>query len=697
MADTVSPSRTTVARPLSDAMVASLRLELAWLDVRTPSSATSSTSEPEPAQIASRRKSTSQETASLAVRRLSGQSGGRPAFFRRRSKSLDEAAGQDARRSRSDSGMIASSSVSESNGPTSASNHSRGDPVNALAGSFSTFAVTDGAAVNPYSSLSYPDTSSASNAVEREAHASARGTDRAERLARWVESARTNSDQHSGHAASAPVHARQPVQRSTRAGSPGRLALPVAKPFLPPPVGAPPRPTYAPALPSPLSTCSYKSADEQAASPDGLSLVGFPFPTSPPGLSPVAESSTSDMGGRPPIQSHDTDDTISSVEATTVVSTPHAVNGTVAFMPDHALLGTLLPPRIPAVTDPVSGSHVLSRVSAGSSPKPSSSSEFSFEEANAFTRRPSIASTSSASVVHSSGAPRTPPDVQSAASYLYGSGAAEMAWHEVLSAKYGSDAAQGAADYMRKREDSFGYSGLVAGADSSPGGIASSPGGRAESIARRSSVAAPSTNSPAGHRLHANGDGEAERPWGGCDLMGSAAGGGYAMATREKLAALLAKYAPGIPFEPEDESVVHFAEYGALNSRSSGLVGPLLDHFAAREATAFDADLTPAGSEGHPSRRPSSPSSHDLDELVSYQVTHVDLPSSDLRCLAQTLENDPNSYLRAGQRSSTALPLEGRVFSAFASRPHGIQALPRKAVSAGWSAMCLHWPKTARR
>lgn len=114
--------------------------------------------------------------------------------------------------------------------------------------------------------------------------------------------------------------------------------------------------------------------------------------------------------------------------------------------------------------------------------------------------------------------------------------------------------------------------------------------------------------------------------------------------------------------------------------RSAGLVPPVIAHFANRELHS----------------NTSVASSGDPDELLNFQVTHVDKPTADFRCLTEALDTRPDSYLRK-QVDLPDVDLDGRVFSTFAARPSGVKVLPKKTVSVGFSAMSLHWPATDRK
>lgn len=736
------------SRPLSPTLVASLRLDLAWLDSRrSPASGTSTASEPDHTTAGSlhhqkRRQSIppSDGTSSptLASRRIHAARGGsqigRPSLFRRRSKSLDDVATTQDHKDRASSGL---GSVQHPSG-------SRLDCAPANPAGVSTSAA---ASAPPLSAISLEGslaslTSSSTNATIGKSHrprpsrmkgaggenGESDSSESDDRLAQWVQSSSV---------AAASTTARSQIatpprasSRLTRSASPGLMPMPPA-PLHPN--------SYAPVLPSPLSTCSYTSADDDDArnreseSPEAAPR-GFPFPVTPSRISPSAQETAAGSticgseanSRRPTLQARESVETTSSLA--TEVDTPQpATSPNGGHNVASPLPGAFTSTRTTvAASSYVGASAPEAPGSTSSSPIfPSGSSSLSFADANAYGRRPSVTSTSSASAAaRSHGAPLTPPDSLSTAPFLFGASAAEMAWHAVLGARYGAGTSVGsgsagsgggnhALGHIRRKTDDSPMSavgGLVAAAtvaSQSPGSAVSPTSARNGNL--RSSGPA---DCQAGGGAGAGATG-AERPWSGNELMGCAAGGGYAATTREKLAGMLDRHVSGVPFHPPDEDQnVQVVEYGALNSRSSSLVRPVLEHFAERELAALRAELTTqhgdesssaAGAAPGITRRTSNSSNPELDELVSFQVTHVDRPTADFRCLADSLEHDPQSYLRSRPRRPSEpapegdLQLEGRVFSAFAARPFGVKAVPRKSVSVGWSVMSLHWPATDRR
>lgn len=750
-ADHIDPSETEAhretgagSRPLSPTLVASLRLDLAWLDSRrSPASGTSTASEPDHSTSGSlyhqkRRQSIppSDGTSSptLASRRIQaaargGGGGERPPLFRRRSKSLDDVTAPEMDRSLTSFGPVQHPSglrlVCVPNKPVGTS----GSAAAATAPPLSAISL-DGSLASLISSSTNttmtPNAKSSRPRTSRMNGAGGEHGERDDRLAQWVESSSVSTASSTAKPQTLTPHR---ASRSTRAASPGHVPMPPAPH------------SYAPVLPSPLSTCSYTSADDDDArngeseSPD-TAPRGFPFPLTPSRISPSAqEPEDNTLCGsdanprRPTLEARESAGTTSSLG--TEVDTPqpatspnggHAVAsplpGAFTSTRTNNTLASTSYVNLPSASD--------APMSTSSSPIfPSGSSSFSFPDANAYGRRPSVASTSSASAAaRSHGAPLTPPDSLSTAPFLFGASAAEMAWHEVLGARYGAGTSVGsgsagsgggshALGHMRRKTDDSPMSavgGLVAAAtvaSQSPGSAASPSSGRNGNR---------DTSGPADRQAGGGagaGATSAERVWSGNELMGCAAGGGYAAMTHENLTGLLDRHVSGVPFDPDQDKSVQLVEYGALNSRSSSLVRPVLEHFAERELAALRAELTAQHADDSSSaaaavapgitRRTSDSSNPELDELVSFQVTHVDRPTADFRCLADSLEHDPQSYLRPRpRRPSEPAPegdfqLEGRVFSAFAARPFGVKAVPRKSVSVGWSVMSLHWPATDRR
>ncbi|GAA6018549.1 hypothetical protein JCM10207_007214 [Rhodosporidiobolus poonsookiae] len=486
-------------------------------------------------------------------------------------------------------------------------------------------------------------------------------------------------------------------------------SLPAPQPVAPPVFTAkfpvPPRQPYTPVLPSPLSTCSYTSNDEDEER-QKTPADGFPFPATPvhgafndasssratgqsAASSPAAASTASApvisptvarsafIPPRPPLHSFGS--------ASTTFTTSSGTTATAAATPSQVPLAPASPAR-------PTRSATISHGAASSSSLPTSRasspsavptrthirSASSLSSAlPSHTRATSFAASSSSASGFGSGrhaAPLTPPESLCTGPFLAGASASELAWHDVLGARIGS----------------------VAAADYSAGGSA---GGRAPSAVAQ---AGGKGDSP-GTRTGTGGASpeEEDRKAGSGELMASLATGGFADSTRESLAGLLDEFVGDVPLG-DDEMCVNVVEYGAMNSRSSSLIPPVLSHFSKRQ---LDLLAPPADLSTSPGAI-SSASSIDPDALLSFQVTHCDKPSSDFRSIAQRAEE---TYLRAAPAPSkgpaaaiaTGAPLdaglEDRVFSTFAARPFGARVLPKGSVSVGFSAMHLHWPSTDRK
>ncbi|GJN90990.1 hypothetical protein Rhopal_004004-T1 [Rhodotorula paludigena] len=627
----------------------------------------------------------SNSTDTLAMRRMR-----RPPLFRRRSKSLDDVDTEEV------DGMLDELLDERARGQQHLRSGAKPTPkvvtataqvlddVPLSAKSLASLADSQGTSVPPSATSSTLSTLADGSEAAGATSTAARMAAEDDRLANWVRTASFSS------AGSAPSRAPRPP------ATPGRLPLP-------------PRQPYTPVLPSPLSTCSYTSADDER---DG----GFPFPPTPhrdvfkpsttsisertspdlplkdlPPLAPRPEAGSGALGlARPGYTSYSSQSTLSS----TATATPLAAPDFPSVARAHRS-----PTLIRSTTEPIPGSSSASPAQspAAASPAPSSASgpATSVSAAIAATRarahtRGASASSFSTTPSHSSASgrhaiPLTPPESLCTAPWQAGASAAELAWHDVLQAKFGASAAAAAV--------------AEPGAKGSAGGIAMPPAavaamGSSRSVRARADTGSwgggPSTGTTGGGVPSggAGGDGAGagggatgrKAGWQGNELMGAAAAGGYAASTKQEMEKLLSEFLPGVPLG-EQEETVNVVEYGALNSRSISLVPRILAHFAEREA-AFPGRAPTAGP--------------DPDELLSFQVTHVDKPAADFRCLTSTLETSPESYMRKFVGSAD-LALDGRVFSAFAARPDGVKVLPKKSVSVGFSAMSLHWPSTDRK
>ncbi|BGP25161.1 GPCR, family 3, metabotropic glutamate receptor 5 [Rhodotorula toruloides] len=666
-----SPSPHPAPPKLSPDTVASLQLDLSWLDLRTPPFLPStSTSVPGSGRAT--------PLATLAIRRITTQLQ-RPPLARRRSKSLDDVASHA-----SSSGACTPEEWQrqaevnghgiEENGASDASGVQRLDmaalprskggldvPPSATPASSRTASVAPSVVTSTVTGL-VADHVPQSTRRRRSKADDAAAEDR---LADWVR--RTSSSSASSAGSPAPV----PTTPSTRLGTPGEVSLP-------------PRQPYAPVLPSPLSTCSYTSEDEPREEDDGFPFPSTPHPsTSTPTTASTTQSESSSpaaaakpptstprkspqlkrrpsKAARPSYHSYPSASTIASSTAT-AVSTPAGAPGrpsASAFASPSALNRVSAcsrgsPLLAPSATDP------LPPPSATSAPSPPVSAPPvhaiaalpSSTRSRSHTRGTSVSSSSQCP-------PLTPPESLSISPHLYGASAAELAWHDVLNARFGALAVSD----LRSPTGGMSYTGGSGSTRDSRGGGA----GRAEG-ANGGNATTPEKDS--GRR----------GGWCGNELMGSAAAGGFVTSTKEHLGGMLEEFVAQVPLD-EGEETLHIVEYGALNSRSAGLVPPVIAHFANRELHSCSSVV----------------SSGDPDELLNFQVTHVDKPSADFRCLTEALDTRPDSYLRK-QPDFPDLDLDGRVFSTFAARPSGVKVLPKKSVSVGFSAMSLHWPATDRK
>ncbi|GAA5972017.1 hypothetical protein JCM3765_007281 [Sporobolomyces pararoseus] len=258
---------------------------------------------------------------------------------------------------------------------------------------------------------------------------------------------------------------------------------------------------------------------------------------------------------------------------------------------------------------------------------------------------------------HRRSVPLTPPDSLCTAPFLANASASELAWHDVLGSRIESTALPAVAQAQIS---------LMKGE-----GLAKSKG----KDTPRFSSSTPEQEEAA-RKSGGGGNGN--------ELMSTVGGGHFATATRERLAQLIAEHVGGVPLE-KDDSIVQIVEYGAIHSKSSALVQPILAHFAQRH-------LALLSSTSPDSLSPESPI--DDTEELSFSVLHTDKTGSDFRNLAQSLDSPTSptgSYLHADPT------LDGRVFSTFSARPFGSKVVPKGSVSVGFSAMSLHWPSTDRK
>ncbi len=116
--------------------------------------------------------------------------------------------------------------------------------------------------------------------------------------------------------------------------------------------------------------------------------------------------------------------------------------------------------------------------------------------------------------------------------------------------------------------------------------------------------------------------------------------------------ALLAEAARSVPLAPTSETIV-VADYGASEGRNS--LQPI--------ATALRALRSRAGT-GRP-----------------INVVHTDLPDNDFSALFVTLNNDPESYLKA----------DPAAFAYAVGRSYFEQLLPSNSLALGWSSWAIQW------
>jgi hypothetical protein len=134
---------------------------------------------------------------------------------------------------------------------------------------------------------------------------------------------------------------------------------------------------------------------------------------------------------------------------------------------------------------------------------------------------------------------------------------------------------------------------------------------------------------------------------------------------------------------------------GAYNRSSRVQAGGLLPAVPLLEQAALTVALAGApetivvadygAAEGHNSLVPMAVAIGALRQRVGPQraisVVHTDLPGSDFAGLFQTLENDPDSYLR----------LDAANFASAVGRSFYQQILPSGSVTLGWSSWAVQW------
>lgn len=567
---TVSPTASDSASPtappsLSPDIVASLQLDLSWLDLRTPPSVPSASSSEAGWSSHASASGSGRATplATLAARRITTQMMQRPPLARRRSKSLDDVASHASGSGDSTPDVWRREEVR--NGRDEA-NADANDPLRidmmALHRARGALEVRPSAttASSRTASVAHSVTGStitATGAEQVPQHTRRRRSkaeDEAEedRLAKWVRSASGSSASSAGSAE--PIAAAP----SPRLGTPGRVPIPSRQP-------------YAPVLPSPLSTCSYTSEDDAREEEDGFPFPSTPHPSTstpmtasttqsessspaaeakPPGSTPrkspqlIRRQSSS---ARPNYHSYPSASTVTSSTATAVSTpagppepptapvSPSALNLTSACSREAPLLArAATDPLIPQAVAPAPPPPPVAAAAHAIVGAPSSS------RTRSHTRGTSVSSSSQRP-------PLTPPESLSISPHLYGASAAELAWHDVLNARFGALAVSD----LRFPTQGASYTGGSGSTRDSRGGGARRAGGGGANGAE-----ATTPDQESGPR----------GGWCGNELMGKAAAGGFATSTKDHLASMLDDFVEQVPLE-EGEETVHIVEYGALNSR----------------------------------------------------------------------------------------------------------------------------------
>ncbi|GAA5936460.1 uncharacterized protein JCM15063_001893 [Sporobolomyces koalae] len=249
--------------------------------------------------------------------------------------------------------------------------------------------------------------------------------------------------------------------------------------------------------------------------------------------------------------------------------------------------------------------------------------------------------------------PLTPPDSICTAPFLATASASELAWQDVLGSRMEANKIPAVAQAQISLMDAEGR-------------------GKGKDAPRFSS-STPDEEAVARKSRGANGN----------ELMSTVGGGHFGTATRERLSQLIQEHLGDVPLKVDD-SIVQIVEYGAIHSKSSALVHPILSHFALRHRSLIELSESTT----------LQPTTFDEHEEVSFSVLHTDKTGSDFRNLAQSLDasaSPSESYLQVDPT------LDGRVFSTFSARPFGSKVVPKGSVSVGFSAMSLHWPSTDRK
>jgi hypothetical protein len=144
--------------------------------------------------------------------------------------------------------------------------------------------------------------------------------------------------------------------------------------------------------------------------------------------------------------------------------------------------------------------------------------------------------------------------------------------------------------------------------------------------------------------------------------------------------------------EPATTKPAAMEGHGGYNRRSQVQAGSSAPAIAMLERAAKLVPQTASiviadygSSQGHNSLAPLATAIEVLRERIglhrAISVVHTDLPQNDFTSLFQTLNNDPESYLRRG--SDTFAMAVGRSFYE--------QILPSNSVTLGWSSWAVQW------
>lgn len=140
--------------------------------------------------------------------------------------------------------------------------------------------------------------------------------------------------------------------------------------------------------------------------------------------------------------------------------------------------------------------------------------------------------------------------------------------------------------------------------------------------------------------------------------------GHFGPAVRSKVVEILGALLDDVPML--DEEVATLVEFGAVNSRSPGVMRSVIAQFNRRHAEG--------SSETH------------------FFCVHAGSPRDDWRPIAAQL-NSGDSYLSPSWLDAQSL--RDRVFSSMIARPFGSVILPPASVSVAYSMLDLHWPQNS--